>query len=474
MNQQQTATFDLADVVGLLWRRRLLVLGSSLLGFGVAAAFALALPRTFVAEGQVVVRAESSLVPDPDHSFYSSVVNQFVVTTERDVLAARGLMARVADSVPFPSDSDQSTWIGTALDNVVARLGIRAALDKLALRLGREPAESDPAQAERLAEAKRVNRISHALGTAADKGSSVIRLLGATNDAQFSAAIVNKALILYMADRLAAQQRSARNVEVALRERLEQTKAEISRAEERVATLMLQPGLLESSEIPSDARELTIIGTRLTQAQADLTARQAAYRVATRLRDTAHGDPAQLIEVLDQGSQSTSNLRRQFAELQAELNRVSAQVGPDHPRYAAVRQAMNGLVARLSGEAQRLIAQRQAEVASAEQVVTSLSKQYADIRKTRSQISPAVLNVDREREALVNLRRIAGSIEDRLIAVAAQPVDLNARILTWARSRLEPPTLKSRSWLPLASCSEWCSAVPLPSSASIGAALGPR
>ena len=98
------------------------------------------------------------------------------------------------------------------------------------------------------------------------------------------------------------------------RERLQQTREEIARSEERVSSLMQQPHLVERSEVPGAARQMTLIGTRLADAQTDLASRRATHAGPVKLRDSARGDPAVLVAMLDQGSVSTSDLRRQYAE----------------------------------------------------------------------------------------------------------------------------------------------------------------
>ena len=434
---QHAAAFDVADIADLLWRRKLRIALTGLVGFGVALAYAFGTPPIYVADGQVVVRAESSVSTDADHSFYSSVVEDGVITTEREVLGARGLANRIADNVIIPPDRGPG-WLRLKFDEFAARTALDVTTTRFLDWLGIKFAQDKDVNQGDAAQVERSNRVSHVLSSWSDKGSSVINVVGTGTDPAFNAAVVNTALKFYMDDRLAAQQRSARNVEAALRERLQQTQTEIARTEERIATIMLQPGVFENASVPSSASELTLLGTRLAEAQGDLSTKQAALQSAVDMRDAAHGDPSRLVELLDRGSQSTSDFRRLLAERQQQVSGLASQVGPNLPSYIQAKRSLDSLTAQVAAEGRRLLAQRKADVAAAEQVVATLTKQYDDLRTGRSRMSPKVLTLSREQDSLANLRRINGSIEDRLIAVAAQPVDPNARVLTWAQVPLHP------------------------------------
>lgn len=427
--------FDTMDIGRLLWRRKLTVMFWSIVFCCVAIGIALIIPRSYVAEGQIVVRAESSAVSDPDHSFYSAVVHDSVITTERDVLAARGLMSRIAETVSFPTKEPTESWttkfLAPAATFVEGHLppawaGRVASVVQPFL----VPPPARDASAEKI---DQIDRVGRSLSTAADRGSSVVSVRSVTTDPQLSAAIVNAGLKIYMEDRVAAQQVAAHNVETALRERLQQTKAEIASTEMRIGSLMMRPGVVESSNVPNASNELTLVGTRLSDAQANLAAKRAAFQSAQKLRDTSGGDPNRILAMLDTGAASTAELRKQLTDRQTEVSRAATQFGSSHPQYIAARNDLRSLMGQISGEAQRLLAQRQAEYAAAEQVVASVSAQYNEMRQGRATMSPQILSTDRERDTLSNLRKIAGNIEDRLIAVAALPVDPNARVLTWAQ-----------------------------------------
>lgn len=421
-DDSRAAGFDLVEVVRILWSHKWRIIACSLLAMGAALAIAFILPKMFLAKGEVVVRAEAAIAPDADRSFYSAVVNSAVVATEKDVLHADGLLSRVAQNVTFPPALEQPSWFSSHVHAVLLWLGAE------------EPVTGD--RAGELREAARVAYISSVLQTKIDKDSSVIAVQASTHYPEFSADIVNHLLDYYMQDRTAAQSSTARNVGVALQERLRQTSDQIRDTENRVATLLQQPATIEDTEIPGPQRGLALLGADLARAHATLAERQAAYASAASLSASAHGDPARLAGLLDMGGTSTANLRRLYDQKEGDFSRLAKKMKPsllDGPQAE-----IDILRRRLTDEAGRIVAQRRADLDAAAQVVRKLTKLYDDASSRISGNSSNVLQLSRERDKLANLQRVGGVILDRLISVAAQPVDPNGRILTRATVPLLP------------------------------------
>jgi succinoglycan biosynthesis transport protein ExoP len=419
--EDQIRDFDLVVVIRVLWRARWWISLFTLISVVVALAIGYSLPKTFVAQGEVVVRAEATVAPDADRAFNSTAINEAVVATERSVMAAEGLLSRVSEQVNFPQTLLEPSWMSVQVRALLKRLSIPSSGIERPRDLG----------------AIRLQFLKSAVGTGVEKGSSVIGVAASTPDPVFSASIVNHLLDDYMDDRVTAQRAVAQNVETALQARLKDTNDQIDAVQDRIALLMQKPGLIEGTEIPDGQRDLTMLSSQLSQARRDSAQKQAAYNSALQLRSEAQNDPSRLAELLDNGSQSASDLRRQFVEKQQDLASLTTKFGAAYPARAALQSELDILARRVNGEATRVIAQSKAELDAANQVVASLTSQFSASKLTTTSYSGTVLDLGRERDRLSNLRRIAGTINDRLIAIASQPVDPNARILT----RAVPPGL---------------------------------
>ncbi len=415
--------FDLVDVVRILWNAKWLVLLSMLIATAVMLSLSLALPKSFLAKGEVVVRAEASVSPDADREFYATAVNAAVVATEQNVMGAQGLLTRVAESVNFPTTLEESSWLASQFHIWLTWIS------------GDEPVSEQRAQ--ELRQAARYSYIRSVIHTVVDKDSSVIAVEALTPYANFSADIVNQLLDYYMQGRTAAQSASNRNVAVALQERLRQTNDQIRDSENHIATLLQAPHMIENTEIPGPQRELSLLGADLSKARSVAAEQLAAYSAAASLSAAALNDPTRLGELMDMGGLSTSNLRMLYDKSSAELARMSKTRKP--ALLTSVQAEVDILRSRLVGEASRIVAQRKASLDAANQYVDTLTRQYDGIRNHTSSDSSALLELSRDRDNLTNLRRVAGTIQDRLISVAAQPIDPNARVLTQA----VPPVLSA-------------------------------
>jgi uncharacterized protein involved in exopolysaccharide biosynthesis/Mrp family chromosome partitioning ATPase len=418
----------LDEILRLLWGRKLTIFFAALVGGAALFAASYALPRLYRSEAEIVIRGQTSVVPDPERVFNSAAVNDAVVRTEKDVLSATGLLSQVASRVTFPPGLDApvsrsarfAAWLQrVAPARLLADWHLSPLLDGLA----------DPDSPGALAEL-RLQAIERAIRLESDSGSSVVRIVATTGNPQFSADIANTLAGIYMKDRLAATSSVTRDTVAALHRRLDETEGQIAAAEQRTAHLLKQPGLLEESEVPGTLRELSLAGARLEAAKADLEARRATDRQVREVQASAGGDPVRLVEMLDEGGKTSAYLREQYLDRQQERAQLAVRFGPNYPGAVTVERQMDRLKAGFAAEARRLIRQRQAQLAAAEQTVAALSRQYAELQQRDSQRGTATLVLARARQQLDSLRGLANNINDRILALISQPIDPDARIVS--------------------------------------------
>ena len=456
MRDDQYVVFNLSDVFGLLRRRIFLIGLFAVIGVAGGWAIASALTPSYQASGEIVVKGEASVVADPDRSFGASAVNEAVVTTERDVMVAHGLVERVAAAVVIPPTLLQPgpthKLIADALDKLrefaQERTGVVGSIVQrlhLAEFLPPPPAPESP---QAIVD-KRIGFVRGALSTSASKQSSVIGVTATTADAALSTSIVNTMLDFYMQDRVAFQTSVAVNTESVLRTRLESARASTKELEERIADASAKPGMLEGAEVPMQQRQLPIIGSRLAEAQARLASVQADYDSIVALQQAGQNNPAKSLGLVDQGSTSTSDLRRSYLLAVQNLMQLQSRHQANYPGVLEAQQQVNTLAQALSQEVSRLVDQRRAERDAAAATVTALSQQYGQLRASANVRVSSGLSLDRERETLEGLRRSSRLIEDRLLDLAARPMDPSARILSYAREPLAP-SFPKKSWFGVA------------------------
>jgi succinoglycan biosynthesis transport protein ExoP len=426
-----TAALSLPDTLDALWSRKWLIVSCALLSAVLAFALSLALPRYYQAEGSLVVRSQALTAPDSDAAFNAAAVNEAVVTTEQEVLTSRGLLTRVAERVVIPPGMLNEWSLAGALSTtgqLIASLGGPSAIgwfDGLVAAVA--PPPSDPSADLR---EKRIRFVTSVIQVSTTKGSSVLRLKATTRDAQLSADIVNQLQELYTQDRLAEQTQTARLIEKALRGRQENTKDQISDAEDRLTEVLGKPGAIEANEVPGMMRDMSQLAVRYAEAQAELARRQSDYSTALEQRVASKGDPIAFADAM--GGGRIPLLRQQYDNAQQEI----AKLPPVDPRAdltrASVQRQLGRLQLQISAEANRIVEQRRTSMLAAQQAVGQLGKEMAMLRhKSESQVGTTIA-LERERGAVASLWRTSDAIEGRLIDLMARPANSNARILTEA------------------------------------------
>jgi len=430
-------TLSLPETLRTLWGNKWFIALSGLLGAVMAFALSLALPVSYQAEGSLVVRSQALTAQDNDAAFNAAAVNEAVVTTEQEVLTSKGLLARVADHVPIPSEMlDEWSLMGAVITpaRYIMSFGGPTSLrwfdDQLAT-ISPKPTDFAADLVER-----RIQFLTSAIKISTTKGSSVLRLKVTTRDAQLSADIVNQLQQLYVGDRLTEQTQTARLIEKALRERQENTKEQISGAEERLTSVLEQPGAIEANEVPGLMRDMSQLGVRYAEAQAELARRQSDYNTAREQRAASKGDPIAFADAI--GGGRIPLLRQQYDNAQQE----SAKLPPGDPRAdvtrASLQRQLSRLQTQITAEANRIIEQRRTSMLSAQLVVTALDGEMAALRKKSESQTGVTIALERERGAVASLWRTSDAIDGRLIDLAARPANPNARILTDANVPTRP------------------------------------
>lgn len=444
-----TTALSLPDTLGALSGRKWRIISCGLLGAVLAFALSLALPVHYRAEGSLVVRSQALTAPDNDAAFTAAAVNEAVVTTEQEILTSRGLMARVADHVVIPPEMLNGwTLMGalTAAGRSIASIGGPPALNWFDNDvLGTiSPKPGDPAAD--LAE-KRIQYLISAVKVATTKNSSVLRLTATTGDAQLSADIVNQLQALYTQDRVAEQTQTATLIEKALRGREENTKEQISAAEDRLTDVLAKPGAIEANEVPGMMRDMSLLGARYAEAQADFARRQSDYNTALEQRAATKGDPIAFADAM--GGGRIPLLRQQYDNAQQEIARLPTLDPRAEVSRASVHRQLVRLQSQITAEANRIVEQRRSSMLAAQQVVAQLDRTMNAIRnKSQSEVG-ATIGLERERGAVASLWRTSDAIETRLIDLAARPANPNSRILTHADVPVRP-SFPSKSLFSLA------------------------
>jgi capsular exopolysaccharide synthesis family protein len=418
---------DVNELAGLIWHRKWPVIFFALVGAALGVAISNALPRKYLAEGSVVVRAPVAEPGETDSAIAAAGPTESVVATEHDVLTSTALLRQVAVQIKIPpallvhkSLMDRLSAITEEAAGLVSPVARQWVTDQFN-RLSPPQTPTPEIQADQQEQAK-LGLVEGAVSVVAPRGGSVIAINATTPDPQVSADIVNSLLNVYMDYRVAEQNRNNKMIEAALRERLRQTKQAIDDGEAQLLSLLKRPGAIDRSEVPSSMRDVSLLSAQLVEAQAALTKAQAEYNSALT-HGTAEGG-------------ASASLRNQLADLRQQLAGLAADFGPNYPARQAMQNKVNAMQAEVASENGRGLEQRRAALAEAQATVADLQARLEQQRRQQTGQSSATIGLERVRDSVAGLWRISDALEMRLIDLAARPANSNARILTQA----VPPT----------------------------------
>jgi capsular exopolysaccharide synthesis family protein len=432
-----TTALSLPETLGTLWSHKRRIATCALLGAVLAFALSLSLTPRYRAEGSLVVRSEALTAPDNDAAFNAVAVNEAVVTTEQEILTSRGILGRVAQKVLIPPEMLKRWSLMGALTSAgrsIASLGGPAAsnwFDDQLAAISPPPKDAAADLAER-----RIQFLISAIKVTTTKDSSVLQLTATTADAQLSADIINQLQSLYTQDRLAEQTQTATLIEKALRGREQNTKEQISEAEDRLAGVLTKPGAMEANEVPGLMRDMSQLGMRYAEAQADLARRQSDYNTAVEERAASKGSPIAFADAI--GGGRIPLLRQQYDNAQQEIARLPQFDPRANVMRANVQRQLNRLQVQIAAEANRIVEQRRTGMLAAQQAVAQLYKEMTTAREKQESQAGATIALERERGAVASLWRTSDAIEGRLIDLATRPANPNARILTVASAPTRP------------------------------------
>ncbi len=416
-NSAAEEAISLLDMLALLWRRRLLLLGMALLGIGVALGVLAWLPKIYVAEALILIEprqnvsAEGVVVPgviDRDSATIDSQVQ---------VLASRSLAAKVIAELGI----EQSPELRPEPDfwsRLLARFP-RARADQ---RQESGTAPSAEAHVDAFLSRLRVER----------RGKTrVIAVRYASTDPKTAARIANAVADAYVVGLLEAKFETAKRATAWLNERLRTLEAQLRDAERKLAAVRSEDAAETGTPLVAAPDRLADLERQRIMATAERRALEAKYR---QLRKAASGGMADAVLITGKATP----LLRDLQKLEAELIRREAELlglyGERHPAIVDLRREKAGIEQQIARERANMLAGFEAQLRQARARESSLETELARIKKAASAYRAAETR-KRELEREVELsRRLYETFTSKLRAVSdreemAQP---DARVISEA------------------------------------------
>lgn len=282
------------------------------------------------------------------------------------------------------------------------------------------PAEVPP---EETAEIQAAESVRDKLLVQVVRNSRVLQIQFTSEDKRLAADVANYAADLYIADQLEAKFKAVRRANDWLDGRVAQLRQEVQSLETRIAELRASSGLTRGVNAGLSTEQLSRINTDLIEARNQLATAEA------RLAAARNGSGSDLTAL------GASNLVQQRSALdtaRAELERLQAVLGSNHPDVRAARSKVNDLQRAVGGETTRVVQALDAEARAARARVRSLEDalQQQQAKVNQSQTAENQLAA-LEREAEASRSLLKAVLERSQQTVAQTAIEkADARVLS--------------------------------------------
>ena len=280
-----------------------------------------------------------------------------------------------------------------------------------------------PPSADNVAEQARQN-----LNITVQPGSRVLTVTFTSTDPALAAAGVNLAMQLYLDHERDQSFASLTDAQSWLETHAATVQAQLDTTEAALAQARAAAGVVQGAQASLTTETASRLAASLVQAQADLAMNQA------RLSSAASGDAAAANAAI---APNLLPLRKEQADLNAQVQSLSQNYGPDYPDLQSARTQLGAITAEINAETGRELDAARAEVAADQAEVATLTTALAGAR-TESQTEDAESapiraleqRADASRDMLRSMTLQAGQLaqdasltkpDARILSTAAQP-----------------------------------------------------
>jgi capsular exopolysaccharide synthesis family protein len=400
----------------LLLRRRWLTLLLAALLVPAAAWVALALvgPQ-YTAMGIMLYDPVEAAPPGDLPPDLPALVSNAVVTSQAAIIdslpAARLLAARLdlADDPAFNPRSRHHVWSGWL------------------------PGSARPADPDALAD-----KVRESLSVTVPPDSNVLTVAFTSGDAQLSAAAANMAMQIYLGQERDQAFADVTGGETWLSGHEAALEAELDATEAALAQARAAAGIVSGEQVSITTETASRLAASLVDAKAQLASAQA------RLAAAGGADAADA-----QIAPNVLPLRKEAADLAAQIGALSRVYGGDYPELASDRAQLSAINAALDDETARELASARADVAADQAQVASLSN-AVDAARVESQAQDAdsaPIRALEQKESAEKAMLQNMQLQADQLAQQAALTKTDARILSAAAPPLDAASPKRRQIL---------------------------
>ncbi len=396
--------FDIREMLGMLRRRRALILGCMLVLTTIAVLVVFNLKPKYTADTALLLDTRKTNVIDLQAVVSGLQPEAAAVRSEIDVLRSRQLIEKVIEKLGLVGNPDFNTELKGDKGDVWSSLAKfrRSALDWLAeIGVIRPPARValTPAEQQQQTLMRLTDKLLDHLAIGNDTRSYTIKLSYTDENPELATQIVNTVADLYLVDQLEAKFDATKRANAWLSQQVAELRTQVNAAEQAVQTYRDQHKLTAADVKGTTitTQQLGELNSQLVLANADLAQKEARLRQFQEAmkKGTVEADAPEVLN-----SPLITQLRAQETEVVRKEADLSASFGPRHPAIINVRAELRDVRRQIAQEINKIVGNLAQDVQVARIRVQSLQQNLAELQKNASKSNDATVKLhELEREA---------------------------------------------------------------------------
>lgn len=386
LQQKPEASFNVLELVNLLWRRKVAIAAAALLGATLAVAVGKSLAPRYTATAQLYVDPRELQLVDRELTPRAQDVSgmSMVVESQARLITSNSVLLQVIQQAGLDKDPEFGGSDGRSLmSSLLGLIGLEP----------RAPSAADSREVQ-LGALEALNK--HITIRKTEKSFIVDIEVWSTDPAK-AAMLANTLTNAYLAESRNSQASAARRATADLSGRLKELRERLRNAETALATYKAQNNFVGTQDALISDQQLSASNQRLSAARAATMDAQARLDQIEASRRTA-ADAGAIPEALQ--SPTIANLRAQYADARKKYAEQAGELGPRHPALRQTEKQVEDLKRTISEEIDRFAQSAKNDLTRARDYEASLNRALEAQKRQSVQLSQAAVRLrELEREA---------------------------------------------------------------------------
>lgn len=396
------AEFDLRELFRILWRRKAIILGTTISVTAFALIFILQLVPRYTATADILINPRTTQVVNME-AVLSGLSGDFeMMESEIEVLKSRSLAAKSIEALKLGENPDFNESLREP-GRFQKFMNVRTYIPDFVLDMFKKPAKTGLLSANELAQRKQEGLTDFFLGGLGVQQigySRVIRVTFTSINPKIAAAAVNQLSEFYIVSQLEAKFEATKRASQWLGDRLTTLRTQVSEGDNAVETFRAKSGLIRGRSVRLTNEEVSVVNAQLLEVRIKKAAAVSKLQqVDTQIKAGIGVNMASELITSDHFEE----LRLRLADAEKLVAELSVRYRELHPTLIKARADLENTKRNLASEADAVIRSLYDEVAATKIQEDALQARLTGLKQDIASLNSAEVTLrSLESEAQAN------------------------------------------------------------------------